>query len=100
MCDIQTVNLVIGGRSAEVREDLLEHRDEEGHERDQHQSGETRDQARIDHRGLDLAPQRVVLLELVGDPQQRRLEDAAALARRDHRDVEIVEDVGVAPQRR
>jgi len=46
-----------------------------------------------------LAAQRVVLLELVGHAAQRVLEDAARLAGRDHRHVELVEDVGVLGER-
>ena len=59
----------------------------------QHDEREAADQRRVHHRRLDLAAQRVVLLELVGDALERLLEDAAGLAGRDHRDVEVVEDL-------
>ena len=89
-----------GGKlAAEVLEDLLEDRHEEGDERDQHDDREAADQRRVDHRRLDLAAQRVVLLELVGHAQQRLVQDAAGLAGGDHRHVELVEDVGVLRER-
>ena len=54
---------------------------------------------RVDHRRADLAPERRVLLELVGRAQQALLEHAAGLAGPDHRDVQRPEHLGVALER-
>ena len=83
----------------ELLEDLLEHGNEEGDQREQDAEREARDQGRVHHRRLHLAAQRVVLLELVGDPLERLLEDPSDLTGADHGDVELVEDVGVPAER-
>ena len=81
--DTSTVTLVIVGSSpAELLEDADEHRDQEDEQRDHHADREDDHQDRVDHRRADLAAQRGVLLELVGDAQQRALEHAADLAGR------------------
>src|SRR3954451_20793850 len=54
--------------AAELLEDPDEHGNDEGHEADEDAQGEAHDDARIDHRRLDLPAQRVLLLELVGNP--------------------------------
>ena len=54
--------------AAELLEHLLEDRDEERDERQQDDHREGRDQDRVHQGGLDLAPERVVLLELVEKP--------------------------------
>jgi hypothetical protein len=61
--------------------------------------GEAHDDGRVDHRGLDLAAQGLVGLELVGGAQERVLEHAAGLAGARHGDEERVEDLGVALER-
>ena len=68
--------------AAEVLEDLREDGHEERDHREQDDPREAEDDRRVDHRRLHLAAQRVVLLELVGDAQQRLVEPPAALARR------------------
>ena len=55
--------------------------------------------ARVDHRRLDLAAQRVLLLELVGDADQRLVEHAAGLAGAGHATNSGVEDLRVALER-
>ncbi len=64
-----------------------------------HDDREAEDERRVHHRRFDLAPQRVELLELEGDPVERLLEAAGALSRADHRAVEAVEDRRVALHR-
>ena len=54
---------------------------------------------RVDHRRLDLAAERGVLLELLRHAHQRPVEDSSGLPGLDHRHVEIVEDVRVLAQR-
>jgi hypothetical protein len=92
-----TVHLVISRQvAAELVEDADEDGHEEGHERDEDDQREGHDDARVDHGRLDLPAQRVLLLELVGDAQQRLLEHAAGLAGAGHRHEERREDLGVA----
>jgi len=85
--------------AAEILEDPLEHGHDERDQGDQDDQGEAPDEAGVHHRRAHLTPQRVVLLELVGDAHQRAVEDAAGLAGADHRGVELVEDPGVLAQR-
>ena len=85
--------------AAEVLEDALEDGDQEGDQRQQHHDGEATDQAGIDHRRTDLASQRVGRLELIGDARQALLEHSRRLTGAHHRDVELVEDLGVSLQR-
>ena len=72
---------------------------DEGDDRDQHHDREAEDQRRVHHRRFDLAPQRVELLDLEGDPVERLLEAAGLLAGADHRAEEAVEDLRVALHR-
>ncbi len=62
-----------------------------------HQQSEDEDHHRIHRRRADLPPQRVELLELVGDPLQSLVETARALARAHHGSEEVVEDLRTAP---
>jgi hypothetical protein len=84
--------------AAEVLEHAHEHGDDERDHADQDEHREAEYDDRVGHRGLDLAAQRVVLLELVGDPLERLFEHAAGLTRADHRDVQRAEDLWVALQ--
>src|SRR5215212_2594815 len=85
--------------AAELLEDADEDRHEEGDEADEDDQREGHDDPRVDHGRLDLPAQRVLLLELVGDAQQRLLEHAAGLAGAGHGDEERREDLGVALER-
>ena len=85
--------------AAELLEDPDEHGDDERDQREQHAEREHEHDGRVGHRGLDLAAQVVVLLELVGDPLERLLEHAAGLAGAHHGDVERVEDLRVLVER-
>ena len=80
-------------------EDLLEDRHQEGDQSQERDPRKGHDQRRVDHRGLDLTSQRVVLFELVGYTQQRLLEDAARLPCGHHGHVEVVEDVRMLAER-
>ena len=89
-----------GQLAVEVLEDLLEHRDQERDQGQQHdRAAKTADHHRVGHRGPDLALQRVALLQLVRDPLQRLLEHSRRLTGAGHRDVELVEGVGVLLER-
>jgi hypothetical protein len=85
--------------AAELLEDADEDRHEEGDEADEDDQREGHDDPRVDHGRLDLPAQRVLLLELVGDAQQRLLEHAAGLAGASHGHEEGREDLGVALER-
>src|SRR5207244_2182348 len=83
---------------AVLLEDLGEHRDDEPDHRQEDEHGERQDDGRVDHRRPHLAAQLVLGLEMVGDADERRLEEAAGFARTDHRDVEDAEDLGLDAQ--
>ena len=76
-------------------EDLHEDRDEEEEHRGENERREHEDEDRIDHRALDAAPDRLLLLDLDGDAVEDDVEDSGRLARLDHRDVEAREDLRV-----
>ena len=98
--DICTVIFVMSGSSPPKSvEDAHEHRDDEGDQADQDAEGEGQHDGRVGHGRLDLAAQRVVLLELVGDAVERLLEHAAGLAGADHGHVQRGEDLGVLLER-
>ena len=83
---------------AEVRVDRLELRDDEQEHRgqDQHHQGDHDD--RVGHRGLDLASELDLLLDLVGQRQEDVVEHTAGLAGLDHRDEQVVEGLRVLGQ--
>ena len=88
-----------GKFAAEFLEHVLEHGHEERDERHHHADREGHHERRVDHRRFDLAAQRGVLLQLVGDAHERVLEHTAGLPRLCHRDEQRVEDLRVARHR-
>ena len=99
---VREVDHELGQRRHLAREGLehaLEDRDQEGHQGQQHDHREADDHRRVDHGRADLAAQRRVLLELVGDAVEALLEHTAGLTGADHGHVELTEHLGVASQR-
>ena len=92
----------LGGRR-ELAAEVLEHLGEGRDHLDQHQDHDAdRDhehRGRVDHRALDLAGQRVGLLEVDRQAVQDGVEDAADLAGLDQVHVERVEGLRVLAQR-
>src|SRR2546425_7730929 len=64
-----------------------------------HGEGRGHDARRVDHRALDLALQLDGLLEVVGETDEDRVEDAADLAGLHHVGVEVGEDLAVLADR-
>ena len=85
--------------AAELREDLHEDRDEEHEHPAEDERREAQHHRRVDHRALDAALDRLLLLDLEGDAVEHDVEDAGRLAGLDHRDVEAGEDLRVARHR-
>ena len=84
---------------AEVREHVLERRDDEAEQDAEHADEDDDDDGRIDHRAAHLALQLHVLLDVDREPVQDRVEDAADLAGLDEVHVEVVEDLRVPAER-
>ena len=66
---------------------------------DEDERREDQDHRRVDHRALDAAPDRLLLLDLERDAVEHDVEDAGRLAGLDHRDVEAREDLRVRGHR-
>ncbi len=86
-------------RPVELREDLLEDRHEEQQHRVQHDEGEHQHDRRVDHRPLDAPLELRLLLDLHGNPVEHHVEDPRSLARLDHRDEQLAEDLRVTRHR-
>ena len=84
---------------AEAGEQLGEGRDDLPQNDGDDQAGDGHDRDRVDHRGLDLALQLDVLLDVDREALENRVEDTARLAGRHHVDVEGVERLGVPAHR-
>jgi hypothetical protein len=85
--------------TAEVAEDLDEHRNEEHEHSDEHERREDQHHRRIDHRALDAAANRLLLLDLERDAVEHDVEDAGCFSGLDHRDIQPAEHLGMAPHR-
>ena len=82
--------------AAEAGEDLHEDRDEEHEHSAEDERRETQHHRRIDHRALDAAADRLLLLDLERDTVEHDVEDAGRLTGLDHRDIETGEHLRVA----
>ncbi len=80
-------------------EDLHEDRDEEHQHPRQHEEREGQHHDRVDHRALHAPLDLRVLLDLVRDPVEHRVQRSRRLARLDHRHVEPREHARVTGQR-
>jgi hypothetical protein len=77
-------------------EDRLELRDDEDHDRRDDEDGDADDGRRVDERRDHVAPQLDQLLDEGREALEDEVEDAARLARLDHVDEELIEDLRVA----
>ena len=91
--------MIVGRFAAEFLEDVDEHGDQEGAQREHDPDRDDDHEDRVDHRGFDLPAQRGVLLELIGDAQQRALEHTARLPGLRHRDEQRAEHLRMARHR-
>src|SRR5205823_11416332 len=79
----------------EIREDLLELRDDEDHDESQDADRDRDDDDGVNHRALDAAGQALGLFLELGKAAQNDFERAARLAGPDHVDVESVKTLGM-----
>jgi hypothetical protein len=87
-------------RPEQPREDALERGDDEDHDDGDHRRRDDDDRRRVDERRDDIAPELDDLLDVGRKALEDEVEDAARLARLDHVDEELVEDLRVAGHRR